>query len=119
MANFTQRNRIVRAMVPVAAGQATTQGDYVDTEGYETASFIALTGAITTTGTCAYTLVESTSTSSTGSELTAPTVTATTATNATFQVNILEANSPLQRYIRLKAISATANVVKAGATCIL
>ena len=106
-------------MTGIAASTAVSTGDYIDMTGYEGAVFTALTGPIVTTGTCTYTLHESSATTSTGSAVTGATVIATTATVGAVlsQVNTIEFTKPIKRYVRLRAVTVTANGTIGGAAC--
>lgn len=114
--NLTQRTKVSRALAGAVAGTSTSTGDIIDMQGYEGAVFNACTGLIVTGGTCVYQVWQSTSTGSTGTALSGATVTATTAGSTVHQINTIEIAKPLQRYVHLAAITATANVTLGGAS---
>ncbi len=119
--NLTKRTKVSRALFGAVAGQTTTtaldSGDVIDMQGFEGAVFDCVTGLIVTTGTATWSLWESTSTGSTGTAITGASVIATTSGSTDLQVSSIEIAKPLQRYVHVDVVTATANVTIGGALC--
>lgn len=106
----------------VAAGQAKTTSDIVDTAGYDGVMFIASFGTLLDTGTLDV-FVEGDTESAGGTmvRVATTTVQTLTAVHAALVKSciVVDVYRPRKRYIRLNVTSAVANAVKLGQIAIL
>jgi hypothetical protein len=109
------------AMLPVAAGTTDTQvGPVLDTEGYDSVTFVMLLGTVTTAA--VFTLQVADGTLANGGDLAVVTggVALTDAGGASSgKLLVSEIYRPVKRYVQLQLKRTIANVVISGAVAIL
>lgn len=107
--NLSKDCKITRVSNAVAAGQATTNCTAVDMVGFDSVTFVALIGAIVSTGTVTVKAQQSSDNGSTDafSDLEGTALAYTDADDN--KVAVLEIRQPQKRYVRAVITTATAN----------
>lgn len=104
----------------VSASQATTVGEIVDMQGYDSACFIYKLGAVTDGAAITLTIYQGTdATVSDVAALDGATATIAEADSDSDQVLIVDVIKPRERYLRPTIVTATQNVEIDSAFCIL
>ena len=120
MLSFLNECKIVNVENSVAAGQATTVGEIVDTAGYQGACFLYKLGVVVDGAAVTLKIYQgSDATVSDVAELSgASAVIATTATDSE-KVLVVDVIKPRERYLRPTIVTATQDVEIDWAVCIL
>lgn len=104
----------------VAAGQATTVGEIVDTQGYGAACFVYKLGAVTDGAAVTLKIYQGTdATVSDVAEMSGASAAIATASSDSDQYLIVDVIKPRERYLRPTIVTATQDVEIDSAFCIL
>ena len=114
---FKENCRIENVMNNVAAGQAATTGDALDTQGFDRVVFICNTGAIEESGTMTMVIHQSDASDSGFTVLDGPSVAQDSDDDNTLMC--IEIYRPEKRYLKAVVTSAEANGTKNGVIALL
>ena len=118
--SFLQECKVVFVENSVAAGQATTVGEIVDTAGYDSACFIYKLGAVTDGAAVTLKIYQGTdATVSDVAEMSGASAAIATASSDSDQFLIVDVIKPRERYLRPTIVTATQDVEIDSAICIL
>jgi len=101
--------QVIRVEESVAAGTATTTTDVVDMAGFEGAMFVVTLGTVTATGVTTLKLQQCDTSGGDYADLTG-TGLVSTGTTSDEKIMLVEIINPLERYIKLVAVTSVANV---------
>lgn len=120
MLSFLKECKIVPVENSVAAGQATTVGEIVDTQGYSAACFIYKLGAVTDGAAVTLKIYQGTdATVSDVAEMSGASAAIATADTDSDQFLVVDVIKPRERYLRPTIVTATQNVEIDSAICVL
>jgi hypothetical protein len=120
MMSFLKECKIVPVENSVAAGQATTVGEIVDTAGFQCACFIYKLGTVTDGAAVTLKIYQgSDATVSDVAELAGASAAIATASGDSEQRLVVDVIKPRERYLRPTIVTATENVEIDDAICIL
>lgn len=118
--SFLKECKILTVENSVAAGQATTVGEIIDTAGWGGACFIYKLGAVTDGAAATLKIYSGTDASvSDVAELSGASAAIATASSDSDQYLIVDVVKPQERYLRPTIVTATQNVEIDSAFCIL
>ena len=120
MLSFTKEVKIVPVEAAVAASQATTVGEIVDTQGFDAACFIYKLGTVVD-GAAITLKVYQGSDAAVGdvAELEGASATIATAASDSNKYLVVDVIKPQERYLRPTIVTATQNVTINDGTCYL
>ena len=120
MQSFLKENKVLFAENSVAAGQATTVGEIVDTAGFENATFIYKLGAVTDGAAATLKIyMDADYAFGSASEISGASAAIATASSDSDQFLMVEVIKPRERYLRPTIVTATQDVEIDSAICIL
>jgi len=120
MMSFLRECKIVPVENSVAAGQATTVGEIVDTAGYQCARFVYKLGAVTDGAAVTLKIYQgSDATVSDVAELSGASAAIATTSSDSDQFLVIDVIKPRERYLRPTIVTATQDVEIDSAFCFL
>lgn len=120
MLSFLKECKIVPIENSVAAGQATTVGEIVDTQGYGAACFIYKLGTVTDGAAVTLKIYQGTNATVTDvAELSGASAAIAETSSDSEQRLVIDVIKPRERYLRPTIVTATQNVEIDDAICIL
>jgi len=120
MMSFLKECKIITVENSVAAGQATTVGEIVDTQGYDSACFVYKLGAVTDGAAVTLKIYQGTdATVSDVAEMSGASAAIAAASSDSDQLLVVDVIKPRERYLRPTIVTATQNVEIDSAFCIL
>lgn len=118
--SFLKECKVVTVENSVSAGQATTVGEIVDMQGYDSACFIYKLGAVTDGAAVTLKIYQGTdATVSDVAELSGASAAIAETSSDSDQVLMIDVIKPRERYLRPTIVTATQNVEIDSAFCIL
>lgn len=118
MRSFSENEKLERLMNGAAAGQGTTNGDLLDTLGYDSVTFIGLIGAVDPTGTVQMKIQQGREAGG-GDMADLSGATADLSADDDDKLLLVEIYRPRERYVRPVIVRATADSAIDGVVAIL